>query len=78
MEQKVFNHISDLFREHGSNVWFELDEKDLLPEGYTNEHSPNGIFKKEKDIMDVWFDSGFKSYWMYERTWFPYPVDLIF
>ena len=58
MEEEVFKHISDLFRKHGSNVWFELDEKDLLPEGYTNEHSPNGIFKKEKDIMDVWFDSG--------------------
>ena len=24
-------------------------KKDLLPEGYTNEHSPNGIFKKEKE-----------------------------
>ena len=58
IEQEVFDHISELFREHGSNVWFERDEKDLLPEGYTNEHSPNGIFKKEKDIMDVWFDSG--------------------
>lgn len=51
-------HISDLFREHGSNIWFEWDEKDLLPEGFTSEHSPNGIFTKEKDIMDVWFDSG--------------------
>ncbi|MFK5283543.1 class I tRNA ligase family protein, partial [Lacticaseibacillus paracasei] len=30
----------------------------LLPEGYTNPHSPNGQFTKEKDIMDVWFDSG--------------------
>lgn len=47
-KEKVFKHISDLFRKHGSNVWFELDEKDLLPEGYTNEHSPNGIFKKRK------------------------------
>ena len=48
IEQEVFDHISELFREHGSNVWFERDEKDLLPEGYTNEHSPNGIFKRKK------------------------------
>ena len=34
IEQEVFDHISELFREHGSNVWFERDEKDLLPEGY--------------------------------------------
>ena len=53
IEQEVFDHISELFREHGSNVWFERDEKDLLPEGYTNEHSPNGIFKKEKDIIKI-------------------------
>ncbi|MBC1398270.1 isoleucine--tRNA ligase [Listeria fleischmannii] len=51
-------HISDLFREHGSNVWFEREAKDLLPEGFTHPSSPNGEFTKETDIMDVWFDSG--------------------
>ena len=51
----MFQH---LFREHGSNVWFEREAKDLLPEGFTHQSSPNGIFTKETDIMDVWFDSG--------------------
>ncbi|GGH74609.1 isoleucyl-tRNA synthetase [Pullulanibacillus pueri] len=51
-------HVSELFREHGSNIWFEREAKDLLPEGFTSEHSPNGVFRKETDIMDVWFDSG--------------------
>ncbi|MBP3038713.1 isoleucine--tRNA ligase [Bacillaceae bacterium Marseille-Q3522] len=51
-------HISDLFRKHGSNIWFEREAKDLLPEGFTHPGSPNGIFTKETDIMDVWFDSG--------------------
>lgn len=55
---ETINHVSDLFREHGSNVWFEREAKDLLPEGFTHEGSPNGIFTKETDIMDVWFDSG--------------------
>ncbi|MTT32031.1 isoleucine--tRNA ligase [Terrilactibacillus sp. BCM23-1] len=55
---ETINHVSNLFREYGSNVWFEREAKDLLPEGFTSEHSPNGIFKKETDIMDVWFDSG--------------------
>ncbi|WP_139693950.1 isoleucine--tRNA ligase [Sporolactobacillus terrae] len=55
---QTIQHVADLFREHGSNVWFKWDVKDLLPEGFTSEHSPNGIFKKETDIMDVWFDSG--------------------
>lgn len=55
---ETISHVSKLFREHGSNVWFEWDAKDLLPEGFTSEHSPNGQFTKETDIMDVWFDSG--------------------
>ncbi|PAD39994.1 isoleucine--tRNA ligase [Terribacillus sp. 7520-G] len=56
--EETIQHVSDLFLEHGSNVWFEREAKDLLPEGFTSEHSPNGIFTKETDIMDVWFDSG--------------------
>ena len=55
---ETIEHVSALFREHGSNVWFEREAKDLLPEGFTHESSPNGIFTKETDIMDVWFDSG--------------------
>ncbi|WP_428908722.1 isoleucine--tRNA ligase [Niallia sp. Krafla_26] len=55
---ETINHVSELFREHGSNVWFERDAKDLLPEGFSHPSSPNGNFTKETDIMDVWFDSG--------------------
>ncbi|MCM3738408.1 isoleucine--tRNA ligase [Bacillus cytotoxicus] len=55
---ETINHVAALFREHGSNVWFEREAKDLLPEGFTHPASPNGEFRKETDIMDVWFDSG--------------------
>ncbi|WP_110112904.1 isoleucine--tRNA ligase [Bacillus sp. CGMCC 1.16541] len=55
---ETIKHVSTLFREHGSNIWFEREAKDLLPEGFTHEGSPNGHFTKETDIMDVWFDSG--------------------
>ncbi len=55
---ETIEHVSELFREHGSNVWFEWEAKDLLPEGFTHPSSPNGEFTKETDIMDVWFDSG--------------------
>ncbi|WP_164669083.1 isoleucine--tRNA ligase [Virgibacillus doumboii] len=58
INDETIEHVSKLFAEHGSNVWFEREAKDLLPEGFTSEHSPNGDFTKETDIMDVWFDSG--------------------
>jgi len=77
MEKEVFDHIADLFEKYGSNVWFERDVKELLPEGYTNKLSPNGNFTKEKDIMDVWFDSG-SSWNELEARGFEYPADLYF
>ncbi|MBV7320730.1 isoleucine--tRNA ligase [Bacillus halotolerans] len=55
---ETIEHVSELFRQHGSNIWFEKEAKDLLPEGFTHPGSPNGTFTKEQDIMDVWFDSG--------------------
>lgn len=55
---ETINHVANLFRQHGSNIWFEWETKDLLPDGFTSEHSPGGTFTKEMDIMDVWFDSG--------------------
>lgn len=58
IDPEVIDHIADLIAEHGINIWFEKEAKDLLPEGYTHPSSPNGHFEKETDIMDVWFDSG--------------------
>ncbi|KAA9300879.1 MULTISPECIES: isoleucine--tRNA ligase [Aerococcus] len=56
--EETINHVAELVGEHGSNVWFEREAKDLLPEGFSHPGSPNGQFTKEMDIMDVWFDSG--------------------
>lgn len=58
INDETISHVSALFREFGSNIWFEREAKELLPEGFTHPSSPNGIFTKETDIMDVWFDSG--------------------
>ncbi|MFD2729035.1 isoleucine--tRNA ligase [Enterococcus camelliae] len=55
---ETIEHVAQLFGEFGSNVWFEREAKDLLPAGFTHPGSPNGLFTKETDIMDVWFDSG--------------------
>lgn len=75
LDINIINHISDLFLEHGSDIWYEWDSKDLLPKGYSNPNSPNNIFKKEEDIMDVWFDSG-TSYSVLKRRGLKYPCDL--
>lgn len=75
MEKEVFEHIEHLIGEYGSNVWFEREARDLLPEGYTNPLSPHGLFRKETDIMDVWFDSGSSFLTEIDRG-NSFPVDL--
>ncbi|HFZ7041876.1 TPA: isoleucine--tRNA ligase [Streptococcus agalactiae] len=77
MTKEVTDHVADLFAEYGSIVWWQRDAKYLLPAGYTHPGSPNGLFEKETDIMDVWFDSG--SSWngvMNARENLSYPADL--
>lgn len=58
LDPVIIEHVASLVGEFGTNVWLEREAKDLLPEGYRHPASPNGIFVKETDIMDVWFDSG--------------------
>lgn len=76
VDYDVMMHVADLFRKYGSNVWFEKEAKDLLPEGYTNPASPNGNFTKEEDIMDVWFDSGSTWNGVLIEQGLTYPSDM--
>lgn len=78
LDEKLFDHIEKLFSEYGSDIWYEKEAKDLLPEGYTSIHSPNGIFTKEKDIMDVWFDSGSSFLGSDIALNHPFPADVYF
>lgn len=74
---ETIEHIAKIFEKEGSNAWYTHTAKELLPDGFTSAHSPNGEFTKEKDILDVWFDSG--SSWsgvMEKRDGLHFPADL--
>ena len=76
IEKEVFDNIARIFLEEGSDVWFTKDASYFLPKGYTNEHSKNGVYTKEKDIMDVWFDSGSSFNAVMVKGNHPFPTDL--
>lgn len=50
--------VQNIVKEKGTNAWFELSEKELMPEGAKCTVCGCTEFEKETDIMDVWFDSG--------------------
>lgn len=49
--------VQEVFASEGSDAWFAHPAEELLPEGFTCECGSHH-FRKETDIMDVWFDSG--------------------
>lgn len=59
IDNDVMMKVSKIFGEEGSDAWFAHDTDYFLPDGFKCPHcgSDKG-FDKEKDIMDVWFDSG--------------------
>lgn len=74
---ETIEHIAEIFAKEGSNAWYKHSAKELLPEGFTSEHSPNGEFRKETDILDVWFDSGSSHQAvMAKRPDLRFPADL--
>ncbi|MGZ4809398.1 MAG: isoleucine--tRNA ligase, partial [Thermoanaerobaculia bacterium] len=53
----LFKKVTELFRKEGADAWYEHDAADFLPPGHTCSCG-NRTFRKEQDILDVWFDSG--------------------
>ena len=76
LDPEVIEHVANIFEKEGSNAWFIKEALELLPEGYTHPDSPNGIFRKETDIMDVWFDSGTSHHGAMKDIGWGYPADL--
>ena len=67
--------ISDMFRKEGSDSWYIREPAEFLPAGTKCECGCTE-FVKEKDIFDVWFDSGVTHKAVMEERGYDTPVDL--
>ncbi len=56
--RELADHVADLVEVHGVDVWFEREPLELAPEGTQCPACGSTDFRKEEDILDVWFDSG--------------------
>lgn len=77
INDQTITHLQKLFAEHGSDIWWAKDAKELMPEGLTCPDCGHDEFRKETDIMDVWFDSGSSHFAVLEtREDLSWPADL--
>lgn len=74
--EETIAHVANIFEKEGSNAWFKHSAQELLPAGFTHPGSPNGEFTKEKDIMDVWFDSGSSHTSVLKQRGLSFPADV--
>jgi isoleucyl-tRNA synthetase len=76
-DQELIEFVATLFESQGSDVWFEKEAKALLPPGTQCPKCGGSTFRKESDIIDVWFDSGVSWAAVLEkRDYLKYPADL--
>ncbi|MBI5707231.1 MAG: isoleucine--tRNA ligase [Armatimonadetes bacterium] len=57
----VIESVAQLVEREGSDAWFDRDPSDLLPAGFKHPQTGETTFRKETDVLDVWFDSGCTS-----------------
>ncbi|MGN0501308.1 MAG: isoleucine--tRNA ligase [Ruminococcus sp.] len=77
IDKEAMLAVADLFGKEGSNAWFTNTAEEILPEGKKCSKCGCASFTKEKDIMDVWFDSGSShAAVLKNRPYLKWPADL--
>ena len=77
VNQATVDHVFDLFKEHGADIWLEKSADELVPAGTKCTKCGASSFEKETDILDVWFDSGVSHAAVLEaRDYLQWPADM--
>lgn len=77
ISKEIIDHVVSLVEKEGADVWFSEPEENLVPVGTSCPHCNSTNFRKETDILDVWFDSGVSyASVMEQRDYLSSPADL--
>lgn len=76
-DREPLDKVVALFREHSADVWYERTAEELLGPDFICAHCGGKEFEKERDILDVWFDSGSSHLAVLnEANGLPWPSDM--
>lgn len=77
LDPKIIYHVADIFARETADAWYNREASELLPEGFKCPQCGGRNFRKESDILDVWFDSGSSCVAVLEtRSELRFPADL--
>ncbi|HXB54044.1 MAG TPA: isoleucine--tRNA ligase [Vicinamibacteria bacterium] len=77
LRKDLLERVADLFEKESADAWYEREAKDLLPPGFHCPRCQGEAFDKERDILDVWFDSGSsQAAVLGHRADLPWPADV--
>lgn len=75
-DETTSRHIADIFEKEGSNAWFTKSAEALVPAGAQCRKCGLSRFDKERNILDVWFESGASQNVLGKRPDLPWPSDV--
>ena len=78
-DETAYDAAVAVIKENGIEAWYSMSPVDILPDGFTYKGIPASEFTKEKDVLDVWFDSGSTSFAVLDSGVWPdhsWPADL--
>ena len=57
-DRKILDRVIDQFAEHTADIWYSTPAAELVGPGVKCSRCGGHEFRKESDILDVWFESG--------------------
>lgn len=75
-DEHITRRVAEIFEKHGSNAWFEKSAAELLPPEQKCPACGDSRFRKENNILDVWFESGASHGILGKSRELPWPADL--
>jgi isoleucyl-tRNA synthetase len=77
LDKSLIDHVAGIFEREGADAWFQRPVEELIPSGFKCPRCVGHNFRKESDILDVWFDSGSSHEAVLgKRRDVPWPADV--